>query len=433
MTDRQGAGFAGFDNLLARISALQGARVIVAVAGPPGAGKSTLVGALARGLNGQRPGTAAVIPMDGFHYDDAVLAEWDLLTRKGAPATFDAAGLASLLDRLRRNAEAFVAVPVFDRNLELSRGSARIVRSDIRILIVEGNYLLLDDPDWLTLRPFYDLTVLLREERETLKARLVARWLSFGFDREAAEAKAMINDLPNADLVLSGGTPPDVEITSEGQADMQFFADTAEISQIRTLAGLGLLDGVTTNPSLIVKSGRRMHEVITEICTVTDGPVSAEVVATDVEGMIAEGRELAALAQNVIVKVPLTDAGLAACRAFVALGIRVNVTLCFSVVQALVAAKSGATYISPFVGRLDDVNLDGLQLIRCIRLVYDRQRFSTQILAASIRSANHVSQAALAGADAITAPESVLRSLTRHPLTDAGLDRFMADWKATNH
>jgi transaldolase len=214
---------------------------------------------------------------------------------------------------------------------------------------------------------------------------------------------------------------------------MQFFADTAEISQIRTLAGLGLLDGVTTNPSLIVKSGRRMHEVITEICTVTDGPVSAEVVATDVEGMIAEGRELAALAQNVIVKVPLTDAGLAACRAFVALGIRVNVTLCFSVVQALVAAKSGATYISPFVGRLDDVNLDGLQLIRCIRLVYDRQRFSTQILAASIRSANHVSQAALAGADAITAPESVLRSLTRHPLTDAGLDRFMADWKATNH
>lgn len=213
---------------------------------------------------------------------------------------------------------------------------------------------------------------------------------------------------------------------------MKFFADTAEVSQIRSLAGLGLLDGVTTNPSLIAKSGRKIHEVIAEICSVTDGPVSAEVVATDLDGMLGEGRELAALAQNVVVKVPLTEAGLGACRAFVASGIRVNVTLCFSLAQAIVAAKSGATFISPFVGRLDDINLDGMQLIRDIRTVYDRHNLSTQILAASIRSANHVSAAALAGADAVTGPEQVLRSLTRHPLTDAGLDKFIADWKATS-
>jgi transaldolase len=209
---------------------------------------------------------------------------------------------------------------------------------------------------------------------------------------------------------------------------MKFFADTAEVSEIRLLAGLGLLDGVTTNPSLIVKSGREMHEVIDEICAVTPGPVSAEVVATEVEGMIAEGKLLAAIAPNVVVKVPLTEDGLTACRAFIACGIKVNVTLCFSLVQAIVAAKSGATYISPFVGRLDDINLDGMQLVRDIREVYDAQRYSTQILAASVRSANHVGEAARAGADAVTAPASVLRALTRHPLTDAGLAKFMADW-----
>jgi transaldolase len=211
---------------------------------------------------------------------------------------------------------------------------------------------------------------------------------------------------------------------------MKFFADTAEVSEIRLLAGLGLLDGVTTNPSLIVKSGRKMAEVIAEICSITDGPVSAEVVATEADAMITEGRALAALAPNVVVKVPLTENGLTACRAFVASGVKVNVTLCFSLVQAIVAAKSGATFISPFVGRLDDINLDGMQLIRDIREVYDIQRYSTQVLAASVRSANHLGEAALAGADAITAPASVIRGLTRHPLTDAGLAKFMADWQS---
>jgi transaldolase len=211
---------------------------------------------------------------------------------------------------------------------------------------------------------------------------------------------------------------------------MKFFADTAEVSEIRLLAGLGLLDGVTTNPSLIVKSGRKMHEVIAEICAVTPGPVSAEVVATEAEGMIAEGKVLAAIAPNVVVKVPLTEDGLTACRAFIASGIKVNVTLCFSLVQAIVAAKSGATYISPFVGRLDDINLDGMQLIRDIRKAYDMQRYTTQILAASVRSSNHLGEAAKAGADAVTAPAAVLRGLTRHPLTDAGLAKFMADWAA---
>jgi transaldolase len=211
---------------------------------------------------------------------------------------------------------------------------------------------------------------------------------------------------------------------------MKFFADTAEVSEIRMLAGLGLLDGVTTNPSLIVKSGRKMDEVIAEICSITAGPVSAEVVATEADAMIAEGRVLAAIAPNVVVKVPLTEAGLTACRAFIASGIEVNVTLCFSLVQAIVAAKSGATFISPFVGRLDDINLDGMQLIRDIREVYDIQRYATQILAASVRSANHLGKAARAGADAITAPASVIRGLTRHPLTDAGLAKFMADWQS---
>ncbi len=213
---------------------------------------------------------------------------------------------------------------------------------------------------------------------------------------------------------------------------MKFFADTAEVSEIRVLCGLGLLDGVTTNPSLIVKSGRRMEDVIAEICAITSGPVSAEVVATQAEAMITEGRALAALAANVVVKVPLTEDGLTACRAFVASGIKVNVTLCFSLVQAMVAAKSGATFISPFVGRLDDINLDGMQLIRDIRAVYDVQRYGTEILAASVRNSNHLGEAALAGADAITAPAAVLRGLVRHPLTDAGLAKFMADWASAN-
>jgi transaldolase len=211
---------------------------------------------------------------------------------------------------------------------------------------------------------------------------------------------------------------------------MKFFADTADVSELRTLGALGLLDGVTTNPSLIAKSGRKHHEVIAEICTVTPGPVSAEVIASDAAGMITEGKVLAAIAPNVVVKVPLTEDGLTACRAFTAEGIKVNVTLCFSLVQAIVAAKAGATFISPFVGRLDDINLDGMQLIRDIRETYDVQRYETRILAASIRSANHLGEAARAGADAVTAPAAVLRGLTRHPLTDAGLAKFLADWAA---
>ena len=211
---------------------------------------------------------------------------------------------------------------------------------------------------------------------------------------------------------------------------MKIFADTAEVSELRTLGALGLLDGVTTNPSLIAKSGHKHHEVILEICTVTPGPVSAEVIATDAAGMITEGKVLAAIAPNVVVKVPLTEDGLTACRAFSAEGIKVNVTLCFSLVQAIVAAKAGATFISPFVGRLDDINLDGMQLIRDIREIYDMQRYETRILAASIRSANHLGEAARAGADAVTAPAAVLRGLTRHPLTDAGLAKFLADWAA---
>lgn len=211
---------------------------------------------------------------------------------------------------------------------------------------------------------------------------------------------------------------------------MDFFADTADVSELRLLQRLGLLDGVTTNPSLIAKSGRDHHGVIAEICAITSGPVSAEVISPDAAGMITEGKALAALAPNVVVKVPLTEDGLSACRAFRAAGIRVNVTLCFSLVQAIVAAKAGATYISPFLGRLDDINLDGMQLIRDIRETYDRQRYGTRILAASVRSANHLGDAARAGADAVTAPAAVLRGLTRHPLTDAGLARFMADWAA---
>jgi transaldolase len=212
---------------------------------------------------------------------------------------------------------------------------------------------------------------------------------------------------------------------------MDFFADTAEVSELRTLAALGLLDGVTTNPSLMAKSGRKLVEVIAEICAITSGPVSAEVVASCAEAMVAEGKTLAAIATNVVVKVPLTEDGLTACRDLYALGIQVDVTLCFSLVQAIVAAKSGASYISPFVGRLDDINLDGMQLIRDIRDTYDIQRYPTQILAASVRSANHLGDAAKAGADAVTAPAAVLRGLIRHPLTDAGLARFIADWTAT--
>ncbi len=212
---------------------------------------------------------------------------------------------------------------------------------------------------------------------------------------------------------------------------MKFFLDTADVEAIRELDGLGMADGVTTNPSLIMKSGRDLREVIGEICDVIDGPVSAETVATDADGMVAEGRELARIADNVAIKVPLTWEGLKACRTIANEGRMVNVTLCFSVNQAILAAKAGAAFISPFIGRLDDINLDGMRLIADIRRVYDNFGFRTSVLAASIRSPNHMSQAALVGADVATAPPDVIRKMANHPLTDKGLDAFLADWAKT--
>ena len=212
---------------------------------------------------------------------------------------------------------------------------------------------------------------------------------------------------------------------------MKFFVDTAEIADIKKLYETGLLDGVTTNPSLVAKSGRNFLEVIAEICGIVPGPVSAEVAATEYDGMIAEGRKLAKIAKNVVVKVPLTVDGLRATKTFTDEGIKTNVTLCFSPNQALLAAKVGATYISPFIGRLDDINLEGMELIENIRTIYDNYGFKTEILAASIRSANHVTQAALAGADVATIPPAVIYKLADHPLTKSGLEQFVKDWKAT--
>ncbi|AXE65648.1 putative transaldolase [Hyphomonas polymorpha PS728] len=210
---------------------------------------------------------------------------------------------------------------------------------------------------------------------------------------------------------------------------MKFFVDTADTKDIADLAATGLIDGVTTNPSLIAKSGRPFAEVIAEICGLTDGPVSAEVVAIDADGMISEGRKLAKIAENVAVKLPLTWDGLKACRTLADDGIPVNVTLCFSANQALLAAKAGAAFISPFIGRLDDIHIDGMDLIQEIRQIYDNYMFETEILAASIRSPNHVKLSALAGADVMTAPPAVIRSLVSHPLTDKGLETFLADAK----
>ena len=210
---------------------------------------------------------------------------------------------------------------------------------------------------------------------------------------------------------------------------MKFFVDTADTKEIADLAATGLMDGVTTNPSLIAKSGRDFREVIAEICELTDGPVSAEVVATDFDGMVAEGTSLAGIASNVCVKLPLIMDGLKSCRALTDQGIKTNVTLCFSANQALLAAKAGATFISPFIGRLDDINIDGMELIEDIRLIYDNYGFATEILAASIRTPNHVKLSALAGADVMTAPPGVIRALANHPLTDKGLAAFLADAK----
>jgi transaldolase len=212
---------------------------------------------------------------------------------------------------------------------------------------------------------------------------------------------------------------------------MKFFVDTADVAAIAELNDLGMVDGVTTNPSLILKSGRDIIEVTKEICSIVSGPVSAEVVALTADEMIAEGRKLAAIAPNIAVKVPLTWDGLKTCKVLSGEGFMVNVTLCFSTNQALLAAKAGATFISPFVGRLDDINLDGMELIADIRQVYDNYDFETQILAASIRSANHASQCALIGADVMTAPPSVIKAMANHILTDKGLEQFMKDWAKT--
>ena len=212
---------------------------------------------------------------------------------------------------------------------------------------------------------------------------------------------------------------------------MKFFVDTADVDAIRELNDLGMVDGVTTNPSIILKSGRDILEVTREICGIVDGPVSAEVVALEADAMIAEGRKLAAIAPNIAVKVPLTWAGLKTCKVLSSEGFMVNVTLCFSANQALLAAKAGATFISPFIGRLDDINLDGMELIADIRTIYDNYGFETQILAASIRTVNHVAEAAKIGADVMTAPPAVIRALANHPLTDKGLETFMADWAKT--
>ena len=212
---------------------------------------------------------------------------------------------------------------------------------------------------------------------------------------------------------------------------MKFFADTADVAELRELKDLGLLDGVTTNPSLIAKSGRKFTEVIAEICSFVEGPVSAEVAALDFDGMMKEANVLRKIAKNVTVKVPLTLDGLKACRVLSREGTMVNVTLCFSPNQALLAAKAGATFISPFVGRLDDIHQDGMELIVEIRQIYDNYDYDTNILVASVRTANHIKEAALIGADYVTAPAAVLKSLVKHPLTDRGIEQFLADWKKT--
>ncbi|MDA8585648.1 fructose-6-phosphate aldolase [Rhodobacteraceae bacterium] len=212
---------------------------------------------------------------------------------------------------------------------------------------------------------------------------------------------------------------------------MKFFVDTADTDAIAELNELGMVDGVTTNPSLIHKSGRDIKEVIAEISKMVDGPVSAETVATDFETMVKEGHEVAKLGDNIAIKVPLTWAGLRACKHLSGEGHMVNVTLCFSANQALLAAKAGATFISPFIGRLDDLNLDGMDLIADIREIYDNYGFETQILAASIRSANHMSEAAKIGADVATAPPGVIKKMAEHVLTDKGLDAFLSDWAKT--
>ncbi len=212
---------------------------------------------------------------------------------------------------------------------------------------------------------------------------------------------------------------------------MKFFVDTADVKEIRELNELGLVDGVTTNPSLILKSGGKIIDVTREICEIVEGPVSAEVTATEYSEMMKEAAVLSKIADNIATKVPLTFDGLKACKALRSEGHMVNVTLCFSATQALLAAKAGATFISPFVGRLDDTGIDGMELIAEIRHIYDNYDFDTEILVASVRTTNHVKQAAIIGADVATVPPATLRALVKHPLTDKGLEQFLADWAKT--
>jgi transaldolase len=213
---------------------------------------------------------------------------------------------------------------------------------------------------------------------------------------------------------------------------MKFFIDTADLDEIRDLATTGLIDGATTNPSLVAKAGRKLEDIIAEICEILPGPVSADVTATDVDTMVVEGRKLAEIASNVTVKVPLTPDGLKACKTLAGEGTPVNVTLCFSAGQAILAAKAGATFVSPFIGRLDDIGLNGMDLIDDICTIYRAQpAFKTEVLVASIRSVGHVIEAAKLGADVATIPPGVLRALYKHPLTDKGLAAFLADWETT--
>ncbi|MDE2739536.1 MAG: fructose-6-phosphate aldolase [Paracoccaceae bacterium] len=212
---------------------------------------------------------------------------------------------------------------------------------------------------------------------------------------------------------------------------MEFFADTAETKEIAELIDLGLIDGITTNPSLIRKSGRDVFQVLSEICQMVKGSVSAEVVGLTAKEMVSEGQRLAEIASNITIKVPLTLEGLKACKILSSEGRQVNVTLCFSSNQALLAAKAGATYISPFIGRLDDLGMNGMELIEDIRIIYDNYDFDTKILAASIRSPLHVRESALAGADVVTVPPAIIKKLAQHPLTDKGLESFLADWDKT--
>ena len=213
---------------------------------------------------------------------------------------------------------------------------------------------------------------------------------------------------------------------------MKFFIDTAEIAEIRAACELGLVDGVTTNPSLIAKSGRVFTEVLAEIAALVDGPISAEVIALDAPGMIAEGRELVKISKNIVIKVPMTAEGLKATQVFSKEGIKTNVTLIFSALQALLAAKAGATYVSPFVGRLDDIGHDGMDGVAQIKTIFSNYGYSTEIIVASVRSPMHVHNAALIGADICTIPFSVMTQLAKHPLTDIGIEKFLADWQKTN-